>query len=160
GGAASPASDLWSLGATLFTAVEGRGPFERPGGAEAITAAVVGEDAPTAPSAGPLGTVIDALLRASPDRRPDRAAAARLLGDAAPEAESGSWCLGELPLAGGPGAAGRVAAGPAGAAADGLTRGRRRRMSRRARLNVLTAAAIAAVAGAVVLVFWAAYPRS
>jgi len=33
-------------------------------------------------------------------------------------------------------------------------------MSRRARLNVLTAAAIAAVVGAVVLVFWAAYPRS
>jgi eukaryotic-like serine/threonine-protein kinase len=86
---ATPASDLWSLGATLYTAVEGRGPFERPGGFAVIMAAVAHEDAPRAPSAGPLGPVIDALLRADPAERPDAATAARLLADAAEQAESG-----------------------------------------------------------------------
>jgi eukaryotic-like serine/threonine-protein kinase len=86
---ATPASDLWSLGATLYTAVEGRGPFERPGGSAAIMAAVAHEHAPRAPSAGPLGPVIDALLRADPAERPDADTTARLLADAAAQAESG-----------------------------------------------------------------------
>jgi eukaryotic-like serine/threonine-protein kinase len=86
---ATPASDLWSVGATLYTAVEGRGPFDRPGGSAAITAGVVGEPAPRAPSAGPLGPVIEALLRTDPDQRPDAATAARLLAAAAAQAQSG-----------------------------------------------------------------------
>jgi tRNA A-37 threonylcarbamoyl transferase component Bud32 len=90
GHSATPASDLWSLGATLYTAVEGRGPFERPGGFVAIMEAVAHEDAPRAPSAGPLGPVIDALLRADPADRPDAATTARLLADAAAQAESGT----------------------------------------------------------------------
>jgi len=32
GGDATPASDLWSLGATIYAAVEGRGPYEQRGG--------------------------------------------------------------------------------------------------------------------------------
>jgi eukaryotic-like serine/threonine-protein kinase len=83
---ATPASDLWSLGATLYTAVEGRGPFSRPGGSEAIFAAVAHELPPRAPSAGPLGPVIDALLRADPAQRPDVTGAARMLSDAAAQA--------------------------------------------------------------------------
>jgi len=85
---ATPASDLWSLGATLYTAVEGRGPFSRPGGSAAIFAAVAHELPPRAPSAGPLGPVIDALLRADPAQRPDVAGAARMLSDAAAQAGS------------------------------------------------------------------------
>jgi eukaryotic-like serine/threonine-protein kinase len=88
GEAASPASDLWSLGATLYTAVEGRSPFDRPGGSAAIFAAVAHEPAPRAPSAGALGPVIDALLRADPAQRPDVATAASLLADAAAQADA------------------------------------------------------------------------
>jgi Protein kinase domain len=85
---ATPASDLWSLGATLYTAVEGRGPFSRPGGSAAIFAAVAHELPPRAPSAGPLGPVIDALLQADPAQRPDVATAAMMLSDAAKLADS------------------------------------------------------------------------
>ena len=115
---ATPASDLWSLGATLYAAVEGRGPFDRAGGATAITAGVVTEEAPRAPSAGPLGPAIDALLRRDPATRPDAAAARTLLTDAGAAAgppgpaghRAGSGGLAAL----GPGAAaGTAGAGPA-----------------------------------------------
>jgi eukaryotic-like serine/threonine-protein kinase len=89
GDVATPASDLWSLGATLYAAVEGRGPFDRVGGSSVISAGVATEDAPRAPSAGPLGPVIDALLSRDPGTRPDAIAAARLLADAATAARTG-----------------------------------------------------------------------
>lgn len=95
GDIATPASDLWSLGATLFAAVEGRGPFDRVGGSTAISAGVAVEDAPRAPSAGPLGPVIDALLRRDPATRPTAAAAAKLLSEAATAARTGARPLGD-----------------------------------------------------------------
>jgi len=81
---ASPASDLWSLGATLFAAVEGHGPFEKRGGAITTMSAIINEDAPDAPTAGALGPVIAALLRREPVDRPDASAAARMITDVLP----------------------------------------------------------------------------
>jgi len=81
---ASAASDLWSLGATLFAAVEGHGPFERRGGAITTMSAIINEDAPDAPDAGALGPVIAALLRREPADRPDASAAARMITDVLP----------------------------------------------------------------------------
>ena len=82
---ASPASDLWSLGATIYAAVEGHGPFERRGGAMTTMSAIINENAPEAPTAGALGPVIAALLRREPADRPDASAAARMITNVLPQ---------------------------------------------------------------------------
>ncbi len=84
GNPATPASDLWSLGATLYAAVEGHGPFDRAGGAITTMSAIINSDPPPAPVAAGLGPVIDALLRRNPADRPDAATAARMLGSVGP----------------------------------------------------------------------------
>jgi eukaryotic-like serine/threonine-protein kinase len=84
---ASPASDLWSLGATIYAAVEGHGPFERRGGAMTTMSAIINENAPDAPTAGALGPVIAALLRREPTDRPDARAAERMINDVLPRLE-------------------------------------------------------------------------
>jgi serine/threonine protein kinase len=81
---ATPASDLWSLGATLFAAVEGHGPYERLGGAITTMSAIINEDAPSAATAGALGPVIAALLRRDPADRPDTSTATRMITDVLP----------------------------------------------------------------------------
>ena len=83
GGDATPASDLWSLGATIYAAVEGRGPYEQRGGAITTMSAIINEDAPVAPHAG-LAPLIAALLRRDPSARPSAAAAARMFSDVLP----------------------------------------------------------------------------
>jgi serine/threonine protein kinase len=71
-------ADLWGLGASLYTAVEGRPPFERPGTLATLTAVVADEPDPFR-RAGPLEPVISGLLRKDPDTRTDSAQAERLL---------------------------------------------------------------------------------
>jgi serine/threonine protein kinase len=67
--AASPAGDLWSLGAVLFNAVEGRPPFQGPNHATVLLTLLT-QDAPAPVNGGPLRPLISALLVKDPARRP------------------------------------------------------------------------------------------
>lgn len=81
GGDPGPASDLWSLGATLYTAVEGCSPFRRTSPISTMQAVVTEEPLPPE-RAGALGHVITALLRKEPADRPTAAETERMLLEA------------------------------------------------------------------------------
>ncbi|WP_327092366.1 serine/threonine protein kinase [Nonomuraea sp. NBC_01738] len=79
-----PAGDLFSLGVTLYQAVEGVSPFRR-GTQEATLAAVLLEQAPAPRRTGPLTPLITQLLDKDPDRRPTVDEALAMAGDIAGE---------------------------------------------------------------------------
>ncbi|MEU4117139.1 serine/threonine-protein kinase [Kitasatospora sp. NPDC028055] len=83
GSPAAPAGDLFSLGATLYQAVEGRPPFRRDTPVATLTA-VLFEQAPPMALAGPLAPLIDGLLAKDPNARLSGAQAAALLAEHRP----------------------------------------------------------------------------
>ncbi|MDG5801188.1 protein kinase [Streptomyces ossamyceticus] len=124
----TPAADMFSLGATLYAAVEGRGPFDRHGEYATLTALLGEEPAPPA-RAAELAPVLHGLLIKDPVRRLSPEAVARGLERVAPAggpSSSAGWgatpssapeAFGPAPAAaGGPG-------GPRGHATAGAPHG-------------------------------------
>src|ERR1700761_3756644 len=86
-GASGVPGDLWGLGASLYTAVEGQPPFER-GSALATLTAVVADTLEQPVLAGPLAEVIEGLLRKDPARRLSADEVEQMLRRAVAEAQS------------------------------------------------------------------------
>jgi serine/threonine protein kinase len=77
-----PPSDLYALGVTLYTAVEGHPPFD-PVDSVSLVDSVLSARPEPARHAGPLGAVLDGLLHKEPERRMDAAHARECLEAAA-----------------------------------------------------------------------------
>lgn len=154
-GRIGPESDLWSLGATLYLAVEGHPPYDRRRSRAILRAADVGEPEPMI-RAGRLAPILAGLLRADPDLRlstADTLRALRAIADPAP--------AGRLPIVKRhqPGTRRAPADGAAGLdALRGLTHaaphGRHREPAGRIQL---VAAAAAGIVLALVLFVWAVW---
>ena len=101
GGPAATASDLFSLGVTLYAALEGRPPFDRADTTATMHAVV--HDPPEAPrNAGPLAPVLAGLLEKDPSRRMDSKQVKHTLTGLLAGPLSAEGATGLLPTAGTP----------------------------------------------------------
>jgi hypothetical protein len=101
GGQVGSAADVWSLGATLYTALEGKPPFDGPT-LTAVVAAILARDPAPARYAGPLSEPIRQFLAKDPALRPSAEQTALAL------ASGGGWSQVTVPDAA-PGAGARPA---------------------------------------------------
>jgi serine/threonine protein kinase len=83
GQTATSAADLWSLGVTLYAALEGQGPYDDRGSIASTIAAIATEDPAPPRNAGPITPAIMALLSRDPATRPTAEMAMRMLEEAA-----------------------------------------------------------------------------
>jgi len=84
---ATPASDMWSLGATIFYAVEGAQPYDTSGNVIGALYRVVNEEPPTSEHAGWLAPMVRGLMDRDPAERWDAAAVKDFLGAGSPDEE-------------------------------------------------------------------------
>ena len=87
GSSPDAATDMWALGATLYTAVEGFMPFNG-STQQAVIAAILGRPPAPPQYAGPLREPIEALLAKEPSQRPDSRVALDVLADASRQFEA------------------------------------------------------------------------
>ncbi|WP_433056447.1 serine/threonine-protein kinase [Dactylosporangium sp. CS-033363] len=95
-GTSGPESDMWSLGATLYAAVEGRSPYARTTTYATLTALATEEPDPPI-RAGVMKPVLAALLRKDPRARAGAAETERLLQRAAAGEGRPWWSMPALP---------------------------------------------------------------